>query len=476
MKTQKSIRCLALAAAAGLLLSEAVAQQVTVIQIPGYHADAGEFNITPILGSGYGAAAVVNNGFETFCISRNAGITVPGTFYYSVSVNEIYQPDNLTISKGTAWLYSSFAAGTLAGYHYDGAGIIDPGHILSQRAEDAYQLQLAFWTLEGQYWYGPGPGPLSLAEDLANPWLALVANAFGGGTGGLLAAMSANTPGGYNVGVLNLNDVNADGSRGSVVQPVLVLLTPSTGGSGCRVTGGSNKETNNWQSACITTARPSFISHGGQVGASLSGETPFSPYSPCISGELQHNRHLTKQSLVGNFHASGNGNVHQFDSLLCACLPCDENPFAVGTVGEICNPNDRICGPTPRRAPANKICFSGVGDYTYSNGPKTVKAVFRVDIEDRGEGNSRASSPPADRYRIRLWLLDPACGRSYGPDSAQGLALRLAVSADPVTIASLATTENLKFPLVAGAPDIDDGGDMTQGNQQIHPETGAVCK
>ena len=39
--------------------------------------------------------------------------------------------------------------------------------------------------------------------------------------------------------------------------------------------------------------------------------------------------------------------------------------------GELCGPHDRICGPEPRRAPANKICFSGVGNYTMSNGKKT---------------------------------------------------------------------------------------------------------
>jgi len=168
----------------------------------------------------------------------------------------------------------------------------------------------------------------------------------------------------------------------------------------------------------------------------------------------------------------GNGNQHQFDSLLCACLPCVENPNAVGVIGAVCNPGDRICGPEPRHAPANKICFSGVGDYTFTTGNKTVKAVFRVDIEDRSEGNSPSSSPPPDRYRIRLWLLDPACGRNPDPNSAEAMALRMAASADPDKIANLATTEELKvnFP-----PDIDDGGDMTQGNHQIHPATDSQC-
>jgi hypothetical protein len=113
-----------------------------------------------------------------------------------------------------------------------------------------------------------------------------------------------------------------------------------------------------------------------------------------------------------------------------------------------------------------------VGDYTFTSGNKTVKAVFRVDIEDRSEGNSQSSTPPPDRYRIRLWLLDPACGRNADPNSAEAMAIRFAASADPTKIASLATTEELKVNIT---PDIDDGGDMTQGNHQIHPETGATC-
>jgi len=250
--------------------------------------------------------------------------------------------------------------------------------------------------------------------------------------------------------------------------------------NGCRVTGGSNKQEGSMYTApCIAGPAPNFVSHGGQVGASRSLATPFRPNSPCISGEWEHNRHLKKNSLLGVLHASGNGNEHQFDSLLCACLPCAENPGAVGLVGEVCNPGDRICGPEPRSAPANKITFSGVGDYTFTKGQKTVKAVFRVDIEDRGEGNSHANPLPTDRYRIRMWFLDGTCGRggaAWAPDSANAMALRLAVSADDTKIASLATTEELKDPVTAGPPDIDDGGDMTQGNHQIHPQTGATCQ
>ena len=256
----------------------------------------------------------------------------------------------------------------------------------------------------------------------------------------------------------------------SCSQTVTILPCPQDGG--CRVTGGSNHQTNSYQAACIMTPWPTYTSHGGQVGAPFSVATPFTPNSPCISGEWQHNRHLQGNGLVGMFHASGHGVESQFDSLLCACLPCDQNPNAMGVVGSLCNPSDRLCGPQPRHASANKVCFSGVGDYTFAPGNQSVKAVFRVDIEDRSEGNSQANSLPPDRYRIRLWLLDPACGRNPDPESAEAMALRLAASADPTKIASLATTEDLKVNV---PPDIDDGGELTQGNHQIHPAAAASC-
>lgn len=245
--------------------------------------------------------------------------------------------------------------------------------------------------------------------------------------------------------------------------------------AGCRVTGGSNHQTNNSQSACITTPPPTFVSHGGQCGAALSDQTPFTPNDPCIGGSWEHNRHLTGNSLVGVLHAAGNGSEHDFDSLLCACLPCTNDPGSGVVVGTICNPGDKICGPAPSPAPANKICFSGVGQFTFTTGPRTVNAVFRVDIEDHGEGNSPANPAPLDRYRIRIWLLDPNCGRDTDPNSSANIALRFGASADPNQIGTVATTENLKDPTI-GPPDIDDGGDMTQGNHQIHFSTGARCK
>ena len=186
-----------------------------------------------------------------------------------------------------------------------------------------------------------------------------------------------------------------------------------------------------------------YATHGGQVGAPVGYVTAFSPATSCIHGNWTHVRH--KQG--GNLHASS------FDSLVCACLPCPENPGAPGLVGGLCNPGDRICGPEPRRAPANKICFTGVAAFALENGRRDAKAAFRVDVEDRSEPGGRPGPAPPDRYRMRIWVL------TADPDTAENLALRQAISC------GASVDEDISAP----APDIDDGGDTPKGNLQLHP-------
>jgi hypothetical protein len=243
--------------------------------------------------------------------------------------------------------------------------------------------------------------------------------------------------------------------------------------AGCRVTGGGVSK-----STCPTVK---ISTHGGQVGAPHSVETPFTPDAECIKGEWQHVRHI-KGGLKGNFHA------RSFDSLMCACLPCDyvdvpsqfgscfladrtyvaENPTQAGRHHELCNPDDpkNGCGPEPRPAPANKICFSGVGDYTETKGNRAPRSVvFRVDIEDRSEPGGafpKGQKPPPDRYRIRIWFLN---GQEAIEGSAANLALREAVACkDPLTEV-----------VSARMTDVDDGGDLYKGNHQLHPVTGSQC-
>lgn len=231
---------------------------------------------------------------------------------------------------------------------------------------------------------------------------------------------------------------------------------------GCRVTGGGTVD------ACGTGFDPATApdsctepaldaTHGGQVGASIGIATPFTPDSPCIKGEWTHVRHI-RPRLNGNFHA------RSFDSLECACLPCLENPDLSPVEGALCNPDDRICGPEPRRAPANSICFSGPGDYALSNGKRDRRSVvFRVDIQDRSEPGGTNGPLPPDRYRIRIWFVDA--------DSQAGQDLRFQVACDPERTQA-AGQETLNG---APTPDVDDGGDLYRGNHQIHPAIKDSC-
>src|SRR5205814_10013452 len=138
----------------------------------------------------------------------------------------------------------------------------------------------------------------------------------------------------------------------------------------------------------------------------------FSAGTPCIQGEWTHVRHV-RPGLMGNFHGS------TFDSLVCACLACAGDPGSGTVVGKLCNPGDRICGPEPRRAPDNKICFTGVGDYAMTNGKRAKRSViFRVDVEDRSEPGGTNGPPPPDRYRIRLWFASQSELRDTTPGTS----------------------------------------------------------
>jgi len=184
---------------------------VTVDKVAGYTGGDGEFNISPInsLGSGYGAADLYNNnfgslGFGSFCIDRAVYINVPGQYSATVYSSGIDPNNGNQISLGTAWLFSQFATGTLAGYNYTpGAG----------RSSSAYELQIAIWILEGQY-------PIASIVPGSDPFLNAAITKFGS----LLGAEADNNQT-YSVGVLGLNYVDANGRpTGTAAQPMLTLL------------------------------------------------------------------------------------------------------------------------------------------------------------------------------------------------------------------------------------------------------------
>jgi hypothetical protein len=250
----------------------------------------------------------------------------------------------------------------------------------------------------------------------------------------------------------------------------------------CRVTGGGRQDD---PLVCPHDVR--YVTHGGQVGAPVGNQicvvtTNFTLGNPCIHGRWTHVRHV-QGGLEGNFHA------RFFDTLDCACLDDvigTNGVYGPGTVvGGLCNPGDRVAGPEPRPAPANKIVFTGVGDWADPNGRRAPRAtLFRVDIEDRSEpggSHPKGGTPPPDRYRIRIWVLTDAelAQLNGGAGDRWLLHFRNCISAcnglnvrDGINIAnSCGGTGTITF---AGGcpvrkPDIDDGGELERGNHQIHP-------
>ena len=140
---------------------------------------------------------------------------------------------------------------------------------------------------------------------------------------------------------------------------------------------------------------------------------------------------------------------------MCGCDDGSGGPGVIGTgpgnkVG-LCNPGDRDAGPEPRPAPANVACWTGTGTLSPPTlGKRTVAVGFRIHVEDRGEpGAGKNSGPSADVYHIEIWI-------PTGNETPESLAQQ-ACCFDP-------------DPTLRTA-NIDDGGNITKGNIQIHPET-----
>jgi len=244
--------------------------------------------------------------------------------------------------------------------------------------------------------------------------------------------------------------------------------------SACRVTGGGRQD-----DPLVFPHDVRYVTHGGQVGAPVGNKvctvtSQFFLGNPCIHGRWTHVRHV-QGGLEGNFHA------RFYDTLDCACLDTNVGPGGVygpGTVVDgLCNPDDhKVAGPEPRPAPANKIVFTGVGDWADPNGRRAPRStLFRVDIEDRSEpggSHPKGGTPPADRYRIRIWVLSDAelAQLNGGAGDQYLLNFRNAISAcNGINVRDGVDVPNGTAVFGQRAPDIDDGGELERGNHQIHP-------
>jgi len=135
----------------GLLITSvaAAAPSITITRMPGYYAGSGgEFKVTPNADLRFLTGQ--NGPFESFCLEKTEYITVGSTYDVLLNLEALLGGGNNgpagpaggdPLDPRTAYLYSSFRAGTLAGYDYTpGAG----------RSSSALALQEVIWYLEDE--------------------------------------------------------------------------------------------------------------------------------------------------------------------------------------------------------------------------------------------------------------------------------------------------------------------------------------
>jgi hypothetical protein len=211
-------------------------------------AQGGEFTLIPsdsTILNNYSSSAKVTDpdagltgqvGFESFCLETGLSYPIPpgiptNPLNYAISPNILnassYQP-GLTITLGTAWLYSQFAAGSLTGYNYTNATSNFTGTGWnSPRADDAAYLQAAIWYLESQ----PGFTTFASAGGSSNPFLTLLTTPTTSGGLGLssLTSAFASDPGGFNVDVINIGTAGQYQYQAQLVMGSAVKTTPDGG-------------------------------------------------------------------------------------------------------------------------------------------------------------------------------------------------------------------------------------------------------
>jgi hypothetical protein len=136
----------------GILLSSMIAGPVmansVVLSQTGYSfGGGGEFRAVtsaPELLDPYASVAIVNGGFETFCIQASVYFSPGATYSFTLSDTD---SQGRALTQGAAFLYYQFAKGLLPGYDY----LNTPN-----RQINAGHLQSAFWKLQGNQTGGGG--------------------------------------------------------------------------------------------------------------------------------------------------------------------------------------------------------------------------------------------------------------------------------------------------------------------------------
>lgn len=147
-------------------------------------------------GGGEFKADVSDNGFGstdyvTFCLEYRENLEMGKVYQYEVSQAAMYNGNGTVdpISRATAWLYSQFVKGTLAGIN--AAGNVLSGLYSNSNSEDPNQLQKAIWYLEGE------------SQGANNAYAQLA----------VAQAGMADNNGFYNVGVMNVWEIDSRGRK-----------------------------------------------------------------------------------------------------------------------------------------------------------------------------------------------------------------------------------------------------------------------
>ncbi len=130
MKSKLLIATVATVAAAGYATAGTVKLDVTPLSV----SPGGAFKCTSL--SGYNGETDSFGTFLTFCMEKNESFTAGQTMTAVINTQTVGASGNVPINTKTAYLYSNFRAGTLAGF--------------SGSAADHGLLQDAIWMLQGQ--------------------------------------------------------------------------------------------------------------------------------------------------------------------------------------------------------------------------------------------------------------------------------------------------------------------------------------
>ncbi len=130
MKTKLLIATVATVAAAGYATAGTVKLDVTPLSV----SPGGAFKATTL--SGYNGETDSFGCFLTFCLEKNEAFTAGQTMTAVINTHTVGASGNVALNTKTAYLYSNFRAGTLAGF--DGS------------AAHHGLLQDAVWMLQGQ--------------------------------------------------------------------------------------------------------------------------------------------------------------------------------------------------------------------------------------------------------------------------------------------------------------------------------------